>query len=869
LPRPSRKPSAPKPVVPNPAPPATDKNAAAREERERQLGQQSAYAALGARARANPRRRAPTKDQLARMFGPAIPPPGVLPDGITAASMAMDSGALSESGFAGFLGGASQNYYASAYMEGQQFLGYGQLALMAQRAEYRVITDTLASDMTREWISFEAGKNAKGDKSRKIAELEDYLDNLGLKAAIKQGIEYDGFQGRGQIYIDLGVDVREVGSSTQSAKELSTPIGNGRDDVSKLKIKRNSLKRLQPIEPMWTYPYQYNASQPLREDWYRPESWYVMGTEVNRSRLITFVGRPVPDMLKPAYSFGGLSMTQMAKPYVDFWLRDRTSASDLLNGFSTMVLMTTLDTSSMSMASGDMLFERIRTFNDIRDNLGLMVLNKATEDFKNVSASLGGVHELVAQAQEHVACLPGETLVETDRGQVAIRDVRLSDKVMTRQGWAPLAWSGVTGYADDLIEIETSSGTIRPTSWHPIFSPKTSEFVPAESVQVGECLLASDGTRTNTESHLFGVGNGGIRRRLDTIDAPRLIGSFMTSSGKRIAAQFQKVSSFITEMRIAATIGSTTWNPLRALNICGTTCATGGSGSMYSPMSCNGSVSGVEMGSLRHSRGKLGAAEYASGPWIGGKTAFQRWGRTLRQFAANVARHSPMHWLARGVGNIAPTAAPTKPIEIVNVRKIKLSSPVTVYNLEVASGFLPEFFANGILVHNSVAQIPTAKLLGIQPAGLNADSEGIIRLYYDRIKAFQESLLRAPMTTIIDIAQMSLWGRVDKDIIFKFKDLWQLDAAGKSAIQLTKAQIVETDISAGVIDPEEGRKARIADPESPYAELDMDDREAPGEEDDDGLIDPKPQTETGSRVARSVEEQGAEFGGAETGGFKQ
>ncbi|MGF6605041.1 hypothetical protein P3T23_009802, partial [Paraburkholderia sp. GAS448] len=47
-------------------------------------------------------------------------------------------------------------------------------------------------------------------------------------------------------------------------------------------------------------------------------------------------------MLKPAYAFGCLSLSQIAKPYVDNWLRTRQSVSDLLHSFSTMVLKTNL-----------------------------------------------------------------------------------------------------------------------------------------------------------------------------------------------------------------------------------------------------------------------------------------------------------------------------------------------------------------------------------------------------------------------------------------------------------------------------------------------------------------------------------------------
>ena len=46
----------------------------------------------------------------------------------------------------------------------------------------------------------------------------------------------------------------------------------------------------------------------------------------------------------PAYAFGGLSMTQMMKPYVDNWLQTRQSVNDIIQNFSTSVLKTDMGT---------------------------------------------------------------------------------------------------------------------------------------------------------------------------------------------------------------------------------------------------------------------------------------------------------------------------------------------------------------------------------------------------------------------------------------------------------------------------------------------------------------------------------------------
>jgi uncharacterized protein len=118
----------------------------------------------------------------------------------------------------------------------------------------------------------------------------------------------------------------------------------------------------------------------------------------------------VPDLLKPAYSFGGLSMSQMAKPYVDNWFRVRQSVSDLISTFSTSGIKT--DFNQLLAIGGDQLFKRLVLFNSNRDNQGLMVLDKDSEEFFNLSTPLGTLDTLQAQAQEHMASVSRIPLVK-------------------------------------------------------------------------------------------------------------------------------------------------------------------------------------------------------------------------------------------------------------------------------------------------------------------------------------------------------------------------------------------------------------------------------------------------------------------------
>jgi len=347
----------------------------------------------------------------------AIPPKDV--------QMAMDSvlgWAGAEWGSGGPLG--------QVFAEGLAFPGYPYLAELAQRPEYRTFSETIATEMTRKWIKFSGKGTAHqqrqrdremaedfgmpdphpdkreadeapdtSEKQEKITQLEEFLDNLDCAGAYRLMEMNDGFFGRSHMFHEIGGN---DGDTSEGRLELQSDIGIGVGHLSQSKVNPdNPLTALRGVEAVWTYPTTYNAMNPLKANWYNPEVWYTMGMPIHASRLLTQVGRPVPDLLKPAYSFGGLSMSQLAQPYVNIWLETRESIGRLIHAFSVMVLSTDMQT--LMQPGGGQLMERVNLFNTIRDNNGTWVINKNTEDFKNVSAPLGGLHELQAQAQEHMA----------------------------------------------------------------------------------------------------------------------------------------------------------------------------------------------------------------------------------------------------------------------------------------------------------------------------------------------------------------------------------------------------------------------------------------------------------------------------------
>jgi len=307
--------------------------------------------------------------------------PGVLPAGHT--GMANDA-ALSTA-----YNALSMN---SVFNEGIMAFSYAYLSELTQRAEYRRPTEIIAKEMTRKWLRLQS--TGDEDKTDKIKKIEAEMTRLKAQEVFRKAAELDGYFGRAHIYMDLGYDVDED-------QELKLPI-----TLSPAKIKQGSLKSLRIVEPIWTYPNDYNSTNPLNPTFYKPQSWFVMGKQIHASRLLTIVGRPMPDILKPAYQFGGLSLSQMLKPYVDNWLQTRQAVSDLIHSFSISVLKLNMG-QTINTEGMENLRRRIQMFVAHRDNRGLMVVDKDTEELDNISTPLTSLPDLQAQSQEHMSSVTG------------------------------------------------------------------------------------------------------------------------------------------------------------------------------------------------------------------------------------------------------------------------------------------------------------------------------------------------------------------------------------------------------------------------------------------------------------------------------
>lgn len=274
---------------------------------------------------------------------PYRPAPGVVPESQRMAfDSALDGVAASLGAYAAGNAGALQSWLA----DGLGFMGYPYLAQMAMRAEFRKPCDVIAREATREWIRLKSTKNVdeaeydtdedaraareqlSQETARKIADLEAELKRLDVRRLLYRMTLDSLLYGVSYAWMD-------VGGLPKDATGQNVPL-----KLTKHGVEKGSLNGLKRIDPVWTAPNYYNADNPFRAGFYDPDNYWIQGCLTHKDRLLKMVPYEAPEIFKPAFNFGGLSLTQQLRPYVHNFLRTRNSVSNITANFSKLVLKT-------------------------------------------------------------------------------------------------------------------------------------------------------------------------------------------------------------------------------------------------------------------------------------------------------------------------------------------------------------------------------------------------------------------------------------------------------------------------------------------------------------------------------------------------
>lgn len=269
------------------------------------------------------------------------------------------------------------------------FPGYTVLCGLTQNGLIRSGVEMRAKEMTRTWGELVSTK----EDSDRIPALTEDMERFHIQGLFRQIAEQCGFMGGCLVYVDTG-DV---------LKDVANPLV-----LESKTFRRDSLKGFRIIDPWVCSPQTWNSTNPLGDNYYKPDVWTVYATPVSSTRLIRFVENELPNMLKPAYNFLGLSLSQKVLDAVSHYTRNRESASKLLEKISLVVLKTDMTDVLMSGDDGGNLALRLNFFAKNWNFDGVAAIDKEAEDIAIFNNSISGIVDIVRQSMEYVAAMFNE-----------------------------------------------------------------------------------------------------------------------------------------------------------------------------------------------------------------------------------------------------------------------------------------------------------------------------------------------------------------------------------------------------------------------------------------------------------------------------
>ena len=266
------------------------------------------------------------------------------------------------------------------------FVGYGALQQIAQNGMIRACVQTVADDITREWIKVTGSKDAQ-----RVELIQDVQERkYHLREVFHEAATTTGYMGGAFVYIDTGTEKPEL------------PL---RINDQSAELEKGSTLRFIVVDPVNVSPGDYNATDPLKADYLKPRFFWVLGRRVHASRLIPLLDNPPPTLLKPAYNFLGIPQAQILWDYVLHWNQCRVYTADLVRKVSLLVFQTDTDAIFMTPGGVQNFDVRMKALQRYRDNNSVFVCSKENEAVQNVQTSIAGCTDVVRQSLEMIASI--------------------------------------------------------------------------------------------------------------------------------------------------------------------------------------------------------------------------------------------------------------------------------------------------------------------------------------------------------------------------------------------------------------------------------------------------------------------------------
>ena len=278
-----------------------------------------------------------------------------------------------------------------ANLGGVGFIGFPQMAILSRNGLVKNAINTVADEIVKMGIEIYSDDNSTKEL---IQKLNDAMEEFALMHTFQKTMRKTFTFGGAFIYPKLAGDEEEL--------ELHLPPNSS-------KLGKGCLQYLKVIEPTFIAPVTFNASDALKENFYRPDKWQVLGKTVDESRLIHFTYNDVDELLLPSYRFQGQSFIELGLTYLMSVVSRRDNIDAIIKRLNQLVLKTKMgslinyDAQDNQLADLDMFDQRLQLLNEYLGNENLLAIDMAKEDFVNVSMNLTHLDKLFTQSLEMLA----------------------------------------------------------------------------------------------------------------------------------------------------------------------------------------------------------------------------------------------------------------------------------------------------------------------------------------------------------------------------------------------------------------------------------------------------------------------------------
>lgn len=281
-------------------------------------------------------------------------------------------------------------WYAS-----QRFIGYQTCAMIAQHW----LVDKACSMPGRDAVRHGFEIQAYGDSDGTVLDTNQKTDiTERLKRADRRYKLFRNlteFVRMGRLF-GIRVAFFKVRSSDPKYYELPfNPDG----------VTPGSYEGIVQVDPYWCIPLLSGnaASDPMSIHFYEPEWWIVRGQKIHRTHLCIFRTGELPDILKPMYSYGGVSIPQRIYERVYAAERTANEAPQLAMTKRTMVQKTDL---ANAFQQPEKMAEYMNYFAYMRDNYGTKLIDN-DDEMVQFDTSLADLDAVIMSQYQIVASAAG------------------------------------------------------------------------------------------------------------------------------------------------------------------------------------------------------------------------------------------------------------------------------------------------------------------------------------------------------------------------------------------------------------------------------------------------------------------------------